>query len=248
MRRFGLIGGTGLDHFGKAVRSHDIESSFGIPSARFAEFHIGQSQVFFLPRHGKQHEFPPHAVNYRANLDAFRKLEVEGIIAVNAVGGITPTHPPGALSLPDQLIDYTWGREHTFSMLAGDELQHVEFANPFDGQLRLGLLNAAATADVEVVNKGCVGVSQGPRLETAAEIRRFGQDGCDLIGMTTMPEAALAREAGLDYACISVTSNWAAGLEAKPVTMAAIESTLESAMFMVRKLLAQFFEEISDDR
>ena len=101
---------------------------------------------------------------------------------------------------------------------------------------------------VEVVNKGCVGVSQGPRLETAAEIRRFGQDGCDLIGMTTMPEAALAREAGLDYACISVTSNWAEGLEAKPVTMAAIESTLESAMFMVRKLLAQFFEEISDDR
>ena len=248
MRRFGLIGGTGLDHFGKAIRSHDIDSSFGKPSARFSEFHIGQSQVFFLPRHGKQHEFPPHAVNYKANIDAFKELEVEGIIAVNAVGGITTTHPPGALSLPDQLIDYTWGREHTFSMFAGDELQHIEFANPFDGQLRRGLLKAAARAEIEVVNGGCVGVSQGPRLETAAEIRRYGQDGCDLIGMTTMPEAALAREAGLDYACISITSNWASGLEAKPVTMAAIESTLEAAMFMVRKLLSQLFEEISDDR
>ena len=248
MRRFGLIGGTGLDHFGKAVRSHDIDSSFGKPSARLDEFHVGQSQVFFLPRHGRQHEFPPHAVNYRANIDAFRKLGVEGIVAVNAVGGITKAHPPGTLSLPDQLIDYTWGREHTFSMLAGDELQHIEFANPFDGQLHPGLLKAAAKADIEVVNGGCIGVSQGPRLETAAEVRRFGQDGCDLIGMTTMPEAALAREARLDYACISITSNWAAGLELEPVTMKAIETTLEGAMFMVRKLLAQFFEEISDDR
>ena len=168
--------------------------------------------------------------------------------AINAVGGITAPHPPGTLSVPDQLIDYTWGREHTFSMFAGDELLHIEFANPFDGQLRQGLLKAAARADVELVNGGCVGVSQGPRLETAAEIMRFRQDGCDLIGMTSMPEAALAREAGLDYASISITSNWAAGLEKEPVTMTAIETTIEAAMFKVRKLLAQFFEEISDDR
>lgn len=248
MRRLGLIGGTGLDHFGKSVRSHEFDGDYGCPSASLDEFHIGQSQVFFLPRHGRQHEFPPHAVNYRANVDAFRQLEVEGIVAVNAVGGVTSQHPPGVLSLPDQLIDYTWGREHTFSMHAGDRLEHIEFANPFDGPVRSGLLKAAVVAGIEVVDGGCVGISQGPRLETAAEIRRFKQDGCDLIGMTSMPEAALAREVGLDYASISITSNWAAGLEEEPVTMEAIETILTGSMSMVRKLLLEFFEEFPDER
>jgi 5'-methylthioinosine phosphorylase len=248
MRRFGLIGGTGLDHFGESVKQHNVDSDFGSPSAGLAEFHIGQSQVFFLPRHGKQHEIPPHAVNYRANIDAFRQLGVEGIVAVNAVGGITAAHPPGALSLPDQLIDYTWGREHTFSMVAGDRLQHIEFAGPFEGQVRLQLLKAAGMTGIDVVDGGCVGITQGPRLETAAEIRRFKLDGCDLVGMTSMPEASLAREAGLDYASINITSNWAAGIESQPVTMDAIEATLEGAMTRVRSLLLHFFEEFSDER
>lgn len=246
MSRVGLIGGTGLDHFGEAVRSHDVSSVFGQPSARLAEYQIGGSQVFFLPRHGEQHEIPPHAVNYRANIDAFRQLGVEGIIAVNAVGGISGSCPPGSLCIPDQLIDYTWGRAHTFSMTGSDELLHVEFAEPFDGRMRLGLTVAAAIAEINVADGGCVGVSQGPRLETAAEIRRFRRDGCDLVGMTTMPEAALAREAGLDYASLCIVANWAAGLEQEPVTMAAIESTLASAMLEVRKLLGVFFEEFSD--
>jgi len=247
MQRLGLIGGTGLDHFGKAVRTHDIDGLYGHPSASLAEYHIGQSQVFFLPRHGEQHETPPHSVNYRANIDAFRQLNVEGIVAVNAVGGISQPHEPGALSLPDQLIDYTWGREHTFSMVAGDELKHVEFAGPFDGRVRLGLLKAAATAGIDVADGGCVGVTQGPRLETAAEIRKFKQDGCGLVGMTSMPEAALAREAGLDYASLCIIANWAAGLEEEPVSMAAIEATLARAMINVRKLLGQFFKEFSND-
>ena len=246
MQRLGLIGGTGLDHFGTAVTSHDIRGDFGQPSARLAEYQIGRLQIFFLPRHGEQHEIPPHAVNYRANIDAFRQLEVEGIVAVNAVGGILDTCQPGSLCVPDQLIDYTWGRMHTFSMAAGDDLQHVEFAGPFDGRLRSGLLKAAAIVDIDVADGGCVGVSQGPRLETAAEIRRFRQDGCDLIGMTSMPEAALAREAGLDYASLCITANWAAGLEQEPVTMAAIETALESAMIKVRKLLDLCFEEFPD--
>lgn len=248
MRRLGLIGGTGLDHFGLAARSHDIAGGFGQPSASVAEYHIGRLLVFFMPRHGEQHQLPPHAVNYRANIDAFRQLEVEGIVAVNAVGGISAAYPPGSLSLPDQLIDYTWGRAHTFSMASGDGLKHVEFAGPFDGRLRFGLLEAASVANVDVVDGGCVGVSQGPRLETAAEIRRFKQDGCDLVGMTSMPEAALAREAGLDYASLCVTANRAAGLVPEPVSMAAIEATLELAMINVRKLLSQFFEESSNDR
>mgnify|MGYP001813752465 FL=1 len=247
MRRLGLIGGTGLDHFGKAVRSHDMGSPYGRPSARLAEYHIGQTQVFFLPRHGEQHETPPHAVNYRANIDAFRQLKVEGIVAVNAVGGTKAPFQPGSLSLPDQLIDYTWGREHTFSMVAGDALKHVEFAWPFEGSLRLELLKAAATAEIDLYDGGCIGVSQGPRLETAAEIRKFKQDGCGLVGMTSMPEAALAREAGLDYASLCIIANWAAGLEKEPVTMAVIEATLARAMIKVRKLLGQFFKEFSND-
>jgi len=243
MRRLGLIGGTGLDEFGQAIATHDINSAFGRPSAKFAEYQVGDLQLFFLPRHGAQHEIPPHAVNYQANIDALKQLEVEGIIAVNAVGGISSATPPGSLCVPDQLIDYTWGRAHTFSMAAGDDLLHVEFAHPFDGRVRSDLLRAATAADIDVTNGGCVAVTQGPRLETAAEVRRLSQDGCDLVGMTSMPEAALAREAGLDYASLCVTANWAAGLEHEPVTMAAIEATLATAMIKVRNLLGKFFEE-----
>jgi len=248
MPRLGLIGGTGLDHWGTTTRSHDINSSYGQSSADLAEYQVGELELFFLPRHGEQHNIPPHAVNYRANIDVFRQIGVDGIVAVNAVGGITPQHQPGSLSVPDQLIDYTWGRDHSYSLTADDELLHTEFAGPFEGRLRSQLLRAAAVAGVNVTDGACVGVTQGPRLETAAEIRRYGQDGCDQVGMTSMPEAALAREAGLDYACLCINANWAAGLEEEPVTMEAIEATLADAMVRVRKLLGVFFEEYSDVR
>lgn len=246
MYRLGLIGGTGLDHWGKAVRSHSLKSVYGPTSADLAEYRIGELELFFLPRHGERHEIPPHAVNYRANIDVFRQLEVSGIVSVNAVGGITSQNQPGTLAIPDQLIDYTWGRAHTFSMTSSDDLLHAEFADPFGGSIRTGLIRSANIADVDVIDGGCIGVSQGPRLETAAEIKRFKQDGCDLVGMTSMPEAALAREAGLDYASLCVSANWAAGLDDKPVTMEAIETTLSGAMIKVRKLLGTFFEELSD--
>ena len=246
MRRLGLIGGTGLDHWGAAARSHEISSIYGRPSAELAEYHIDTVQLFFLPRHGEQHEIPPHAVNYQANINAFSQLQVEGIIAVNAVGGISSNNQPGTLTLPDQLIDYTWGRAHTFSMSAADKLVHAEFAGPFDGHLRSELLKAAVIAQVDVTDGGCVGVTQGPRLETTAEIKRFKRDGCDLVGMTSMPEAALAREAGLDYASLCINANWAAGLEDEPVSMEAIEATLREAMIKVRVLLGVFFKEFSN--
>ncbi len=246
MRRLGLIGGSGLDQWGTATRTHTIGSAFGRPSADPEEYRLGNLQVFFLPRHGTRHEFPPHAVNYRANIDAFRQLGVAGIIAVNAVGGISGPNQPGTLTIPDQLIDYTWGRAHTFSLDAGDELQHVEFARPFEGELRRGLISAAADAGLSVLDGGCIGVAQGPRLETAAEVRRLQNDGCDMVGMTTMPEAALAREAGLEYASLCINANWAAGLDNTPVTMEAIDATLREAMVRVRKLLGTFFEEISN--
>jgi 5'-methylthioinosine phosphorylase len=243
MQRLGLIGGTGLDHWGSAIRTHKVDSQYGHPSADLAEYQQGDLQLFFLPRHGKHHKIPPHAVNYRANIDAFRQLEVEAVIAVNAVGGISQQNQPGSLTIPDQLIDYTWGRAHTFSMASDDILQHTEFAGPFDGRLRSALIRAAVAARIDVTHGGCVGVSQGPRLETSAEIRRFTQDGCDMVGMTSMPEAALAREAGLDYASLCVNANWAAGLTEEPVSMEAIEATLADAMVRVREILAICFEE-----
>jgi purine nucleoside phosphorylase len=248
MQSLGLIGGTGLDSWGKATRSHDIDSIYGRPSAALAEFQVADLQVFFLPRHGEQHQIPPHAVNYRANIDAFRQLKVDGVLAVNAVGGISSQNQPGTLTVPDQLIDYTWGRAHTFSLSAKDELQHVEFTAPFDGRLRSNLIAAATAAAVDVVDGGCVGVTQGPRLESAAEIRRFERDGCDLVGMTSMPEASLAREAGLDYASLCINANRAAGLQENPVTMEAINATLVAAMARVHTLLDQFFVEFSNAR
>jgi len=246
--RLGLIGGTGLDRWGEAVKVHETDGQYGQPSARFTEYHEGDLRIFFLPRHGEQHTIPPHAVNYRANVDGFRQLRVTGIVAVNAVGGISAGNAPGTLTVPDQLIDYTWGRAHSFSMTADDDLQHIEFANPFSGRLRSAMLRAAMMANVAVRDGGCIGVSQGPRLETAAEIQRCKQDGCDQIGMTSMPEAALAREAGLDYACLGVNANWAAGLNDEEVTMEAINATLKDAMVKVRMLLAALFEELSHDK
>lgn len=243
MQRLGLIGGTGLDHWGEAVNTHVIRSEYGQASASLAEYHVGDLQIYFLPRHGRQHAIPPHAVNYRANIDAFKQMDVEGIVAVNAVGGISSNNAPGTLTVPDQLIDYTWGRAHSFSLTVDDPLQHVEFAGPFNGPLRSALIKAAKTARIYVNDGGCIAVTQGPRLETCAEIHRFKRDGCDMVGMTSMPEAALTREAGLDYASLCVNANWGAGLDDEPVTMAAIEATLKKAMVKARKVLAALFEE-----
>jgi 5'-methylthioinosine phosphorylase len=245
-RRLGLIGGTGLDQFGPPETSHIVDTAYGRPSAALAEYQVGDIQLFFLPRHGKRHQLPPHAVNYRANIEAFRQLAVDGIVAINAVGGITQDHAPGTLCLPDQLIDYTWGRAHTFSMGAGDALSHIEFAAPFAGPLRSALLGAAESAAIDLIDGGCIGVCQGPRLETTAEIRRMKQDGCDIVGMTTMPEAALAREAGLDYASLCITANWAAGVGQEAVTMEDIKATLDEAMSGVREFLDRFFEEFAN--
>ena len=246
MKRLGLIGGTGLDHWGEALETHTPGTAYGEPSAGFAEYKFGELKLYFLPRHGEKHTIPPHAVNYRANIDAFRQLGVEGIVAVNAVGAISGRNEPGTLTVPDQLIDYTWSRAHSFSMGPEDELQHIEFCWPFEGSLRDALIKAAGLAGVHITMEGCIGVSQGPRLETAAEVQRFKQDGCNIVGMTTMPEASLARKAGLQYTSLCVNANWAAGLENEPVSMAKIESTLETAMIDVRKLLTALFEELPD--
>ena len=164
-----------------------------------------------MARHGEGHALPPHRVNYRANLHALQQAGVRRVLALNTVGGITGRFGPRVLACPDQLIDYTWGRISTLCEEPGSEVLHVDFGDPYTPSLRAEIIAAAKQACVALVDAGCYGATQGPRLETKAEIARMRRDGCDLVGMTGMPEAGLARELGLDYACLAIVANWAAG-------------------------------------
>ncbi len=170
---------------------------------------FGNTDVYVLARHGIGHEWPPHTVNYRANIWALRELGVRYCIGQNVVGGIEENLVPGVLAIPDDLIDYTWGREGSFG---SDEkgVTHIDFTTPFSSIVR-ECLEEACTLEGLPVRRGTCAVTQGPRLETAAEIDRLERDGCAMVGMTAMPEAALAREANLEYAILAGVVNHAAG-------------------------------------
>lgn len=238
MRSIGLIGGSGLDRWETGGEPRDSETPWGPPSGPVISFSLPGARLLFLPRHGPAHDIPPHRVNYRANLWALREAGASVVIAVNAVGGITQAFAPGVLVLPDQLIDYTWGRAHSYSDGPGDQVQHVDFTQPFSAALSAELERAATRAEIAVAQGACIGVTQGPRLETAAEIARMRRDGCDLVGMTSMPEAGLARELGLDYASLCVVANHAAGTGGKALRMADIEACLAQTMVSVRQVIA----------
>lgn len=207
-----IIGGSGLYALPGFVLEESVASQtpWGAASGPIRVGQLFNARVAFLARHGEGHALPPHRVNYRANVWALKQLEPERVLAINTVGGITEHCAPRALMVPDQLIDYTHGRVASFWDGAG-EMLHAEFGEPYSASLRDRLLIAGATAGVDLVDGGCYGATQGPRFETRAEISRMRRDGCDLVGMTGMPEAALARELGLDYACLAPVANWAAG-------------------------------------
>jgi 5'-methylthioinosine phosphorylase len=237
-----LIGGTGLATLpGLAIHSsHALETPYGRPSAPIEEGVLDASRLLFLHRHGGAGPpVPPHRVNYRANLWALRELGAKRILAVNAVGAIPADWTPGCLVLPDQLIDYTWGREHSFDDGSSGELLHVDFTEPYDNALREGLLAAAQRAGVPCKGRGVLGVVQGPRLETAAEVRRYARDGCDILGMTGMPEAALARELGLPYAAVCMVVNAAAGLASAPITLESMRDVLRAEVGLIGQLLRE---------
>ncbi|MFZ5606107.1 MAG: S-methyl-5'-thioinosine phosphorylase [Pseudomonadota bacterium] len=208
-----VIGGTGVYALGELadVETHQPVTPYGAPSGPVLVGLYAGRRVAFLARHGEGHSLPPHRINYRANLAALKALGAQRVLALNTVGGITEGYGPRVLACPDQLIDYTWGRISTFCEEPGSEVLHVDFGDPYTLALRRQVLAAAARAGVAVVDGGCYGATQGPRLETRAEIARLRRDGCDLVGMTGMPEAGLARELGLDYACLAIVANWAAG-------------------------------------
>ena len=241
---FAVIGGSGLYKFDglQIVEQKKVTTPFGEPSDVITVGKLQNTLLYFLPRHGAKHHLPPHKVNYRANLFALRELGVTDILAVNAVGGIATNLKAGDIVIPDQMIDYTYGREHTFSdginnPVVSKKVDHIDFTEPFDSTLRKRIIAAAQTISEPVVKQGVYGCTQGPRLETAAEIKKLGNDGCTLVGMTAMPEAPLARELNLAYASISIVANMAAGLSDVPLTVEDIHAVVANGLERIQKLI-----------
>ncbi len=246
---FAVIGGSGLERMPgvELVGRREIATPFGPPSAPVTELSADGCRFWFLSRHGDSHDIAPHRVNYRANIWALDQVGAERIIAVNAVG-IIPTAPPlGSLAIPDQLIDYTWGRESSFLDGASSPLEHVDFTTPYHGGLRESLLGRSAALGIRCEAGGVYGVTQGPRLETAAEVDRLARDGVHYIGMTGMPEAALARELELDYACVAVLVNRAAGRGADDIHADILENLQRGAEAASRLAVATILSAAAAD-
>lgn len=236
-----IIGGSGLTRLSNLDVSHReiARTPYGEASGPLVIGSLEGCPAIFLARHGFGHTIPPHEVNYRANLWALRDKGAKWIVSVASVGGIRADLRPGDLLIPDQIIDYTWGRKATFHEGDNCVVTHVDFTQPYDPLLRRRLIAAAADANIPVAAGGVYAATQGPRLETAAEINRLERDGADVVGMTGMPEAVLARELELPYAAINVVANYAAGRgdSSEAIQFAAIQPILDSAMGRVRQLL-----------
>ncbi|GAB3387436.1 S-methyl-5'-thioinosine phosphorylase [Azotobacter armeniacus] len=236
-----IIGGTGLTQLdGLSIRqSLSQETPYGAPSADILRGEYAGREVLFLARHGHPHRIPPHRVNYRANLWALRQAGATAVLAVNAVGGIHASMDTGHFCVPHQIIDYTFGRAHTYFEDDLDTVTHVDFSHPYDEALRQRLIAALAVEGCAFSRHGVYGCTQGPRLETAAEIVRLERDGCDIVGMTGMPEAVLARELGLPYACLALVVNPGAGKGSALITMDDIERALGGGMGKAKAVLGR---------
>ncbi|MEW6313214.1 MAG: S-methyl-5'-thioinosine phosphorylase [Pseudomonadota bacterium] len=241
-----IIGGTGLTKLAnlEVVRREVIRTPYGEPSGALTFGKIKGRDVVFLARHGYGHTIPPHEVNYRANIWALDAQQVTRVVSVASVGAIRSDLAPGDLVVPHQIIDYTYGRRNTFFEGGEQPVTHVDFTEPYSAGLRAQLLRAAAQAGQHVTDGSVYAATQGPRLETAAEINRFERDGADIVGMTGMPEAVLAHEIGLDYAALTVVANHAAGRRssAHGIHMEDINAVLQSAMLRVKNVLEHLVE------
>jgi 5'-methylthioadenosine phosphorylase len=241
-----IIGGSGLTKLGnlEVTQRKVARTPYGEPSGPLTFGRIGKSEVVFLARHGYGHTIAPHEVNYRANLWALKEAGADRVVSVASVGSIRKDHQPGSLVIPHQIIDYTWGRRSTFFEGAGTPVNHIDFTEPYSSGLRKVLLEAAAACKEKVFDGAVYAATQGPRLETAAEIDKLERDGADLVGMTGMPEAALAREVSLEYAAIAAVANYAAGRgdSAHAVPLDKIGAILEEAMGRVRRIIERVCE------
>ncbi len=238
-----IIGGTGLTQIAnlEVSRRQAVPTPYGEPSGPLTFGTIRGVPVVFLARHGYAHTIPPHQVNYRANLWALKEQGATEVVSVVSVGGIRTDLGPGKIVVPHQIVDYTWGRMSTF--FENDApVKHIDFTEPYTANLRNKLLSAAKACDEAVVDGAIYAATQGPRLETAAEIDRLDRDGAEIVGMTGMPEAALAREIELGYAAIAVVVNHAAGrgASARGVALQEIEEVLKPAVRRVRKIIEAF--------
>jgi len=235
-----VIGGSGLYNFPglENAQRQSVDTPFGPASGDVVTGDFAGKRLAFLARHGESHSLPPHRVNYRANLWALHHLGARRVVGVNAVGGIRDDMGPRVIVVPDQVIDYTHGRYTSFCDVEGAEVKHIDFSEPYTAALRSDLLAAAAKAGISAIDGGCYGATQGPRLETRAEIARMKRDGCDLVGMTGMPEAALARELELEYACLALVANFAAGCgDEAEISIEEIFAHLAAATAEVPKIL-----------
>jgi 5'-methylthioadenosine phosphorylase len=239
-----ILGGSGLSELANlhVTRRRAVRTPYGKPSGALVFGTLRGRKVVFLPRHGPGHTIPPHEINYRANIWALHAQKVKDVVAVASVGGIRGDLGPGALVVPDQIIDYTHGRSSTFFSRSARPVTHIDFTRPYCEALRQRLLKAARAAGEALVAEGTYAATQGPRLETAAEISRLERDGAHLVGMTGMPEAALAREIGLRYAAIAVVVNHAAGRGASKhgIQLEDLRRASERAMDRVRAILEQW--------
>jgi len=236
-----IIGGSGLSKLGnmEVTRRRVARTPYGEPSGALTLGRIGAAEVVFLARHGYGHTIAPHEVNYRANLWALKDAGADAVISVASVGGIRSELGPGALAVPHQIVDYTWGRRSTYFEGQGTPVNHIDFTEPYSAPMRERIFRAAREAGEPVIDRGVYAATQGPRLETAAEIDRLARDGADMVGMTGMPEAALAREISLEYAAIAVVANYAAGRgeSARAVPLDRIGAVLDEAMGRVRRII-----------
>lgn len=239
MALLGVIGGSGL--YGLTERgpaeAGPVSTPWGPTSGPVVVSEVG-SGVAFVARHGTDHSIAPHRVNYRANVHALREAGCDRILAVSSVGGIAPACAPGVLVVPDQLIDYTWGREMTFQG-AGDPVVHFDFTDPYSPGWRSKVTGALTRLGIDFLDGGTYAATQGPRFESAAEIRRLAADGCHLVGMTAMPEAILAREAGLDYAAVCPVGNLAAGISGEELRMTDVIAAVGPGMERVTTLISE---------
>lgn len=240
-----IIGGSGLYKFPglENVERRTVDTPYGPASGDIVIGDFAGKRIAFLARHGENHTLPPHRVNYRANVWALHKQGARRVVGVNAVGGIRGDMGPRVIVVPDQLIDYTHGRYTSYCDVEGAEVRHIDFSEPYTDSLRRQLLAAARKDGVDVLDGGCYGVTQGPRLETRAEIARMKRDGCDLVGMTGMPEAVLARELGLEYACLGLVANFAAGCgDEAEISIEEIFAHLAAATAEVPRILTAMLE------
>lgn len=244
-----IIGGTGLTALDtlKITHREALSTPYGQPSSPLIYGELDGRSVVFLARHGQHHTLPPHRINYRANLWVLHRIGVQQVIAAAAVGGIRADMEPGTLAFPDQIVDYTWGRPCTFFEDNLSHVTHIDFTEPYCSKLREKLIQAARELNLNVRESCTYAAMQGPRLETAAEIRRLEREGCDIVGMTGMPEAALARELGLRYAACAVVANWAAGKVPGEITMAEIERNLVGGMEQVKQLLTRVISLLNEE-